>query len=418
MIFCFVTSFFCVYFVWKLGIAAATVGTILLVARVWDAINDPMLSVVVEKSRFKGGKFKPWINFVAILVPASTVLLFSFSSFLADSSMPVKIAYASGTYILWGMIYTISDAPAFALATVMSPNSDERNTLISFAHSFGFIGLIIGMAASMPLVNATSWFIASLLIAVPGMLFMLQVRRAKERIKSSQTSPSMKDIIKAIVSNKYLIIIVLCLIFRTGFDFGLTIMPMVAADIFGNANLVSIIMMANMLPMLIALPFTPRLVKKFGKITLFKFTTIATIVLSVIRYFAGYENFGLFMGLTGIRGFLTGISNIIPSLIFADCIEFYYYKTKNRFEAATFSAQTFSSKAIGALSGAGGMWILAAFGYMAGEGVTQTSEVIRGMWLTFNIGPAIGALIALIVFWVAYDLSEKKLVEMKINAGL
>lgn len=420
LIYILVSSFLSVYYVQKLGIPAGVVGTILLVARVWDAINDPMLSVIVEKSKLKGGKFKPWINAVAILVPIATILLFSFTNFLVDANLTVKVIFASVTYIAWGMLYTISDAPAFALATVMTPNLEERNSIISLSKTFAFVGIVFAMIAAMPIVNGTSWFIAGIFFSVIAFVLMLQVRRCKERVVSTQQSPTLSDILKAIFSNRYLVIFVITIVFSMGFNFGQSLSALIAADVFGDSNLTGIMMMATMFPMLFVAPFTPKLIQKFGKLNLYKFYLITTIVFSLVIYFIGYSNFTIFLVLSVIRSILTGYGMIIPTLFFADCVEYYYYSTGKRFEAATFSAQTFSNKAMGAIGGAGGMWLIALFGYVestGGEAVVQSQRTIDGMWAVNNLGPAVGAAISLFVFWKFYDLSEKKLAEMKKAAG-
>jgi len=87
IIYMIVSSFIGVYMITTLGIAAATAGTILLVVRIFDSVSDPLFSVVVEKSKLKGGKFRPWINAVSIAVPIVTVLIFSFTNFMIESSI-------------------------------------------------------------------------------------------------------------------------------------------------------------------------------------------------------------------------------------------------------------------------------------------------------------------------------------------
>lgn len=87
IIFMFVTIFISVYYTSILGLSAATVGVIFLLARVWDAVNDPILSIMVERSRLKGGKFKPWVNAIAWAVPLATVLIFAFGDYLAEQPM-------------------------------------------------------------------------------------------------------------------------------------------------------------------------------------------------------------------------------------------------------------------------------------------------------------------------------------------
>lgn len=148
IIFMFVTIFISIYYTSVLGLSAGTVGIIFLLARVWDAVNDPILSVLVERSRFKGGKFKPWVNAIALAVPLATVLVFAFGDYLAEQPMWLRIVYAFITYVGWGMLYTVSDAPAYAIGTVMTNNKDERNVIYSFVRFGGFVGMVIAMISA------------------------------------------------------------------------------------------------------------------------------------------------------------------------------------------------------------------------------------------------------------------------------
>lgn len=96
---------------------AAAVAAIFLAARIWDAVNNPMIGAIADRSRRKNGKFLPWIRLSTCLLPASCILVFLIRP---AWSAGAKIAYAAVTYILFGMIYTVNDAPAFALSTAMT----------------------------------------------------------------------------------------------------------------------------------------------------------------------------------------------------------------------------------------------------------------------------------------------------------
>lgn len=422
IIYIFVTLFLSVYYTTALGISPAVVGTILLIARVWDAVNDPMLSILIEKANLKGGKFKPWIKSVAFLIPILTVVIFSFTDLLTALSLGARIAYATITYIIWGMTYTISDAPAYALATVMTTETRERNSLISFSRIGALIGILIAMVVGPTLVDTLggNWFLTAVILSVIGFIFLLMINTTKERVKSVNQSPTLKQILGAIFQNQYLVIIVLTLIFLNGFNFGMTITPFLAADVFGDPGLASIMLGLTMLPMVIAAPLLPRFAEKFGKNKIM-ITSLAVVpFFSVITYFVGYESFPIYMVLSILKTVLSSFSLIIGTLYFADCIEYDFYRKGTRFEAAVFSAQTFTNKAMGAISGAGAMWLLAFFGYkesLAGETIVQTQAAIDGIWMTSTLGPGVGAAIALIIFLKFYDMDENKLQKMGEDSG-
>ena len=422
IVYIFITLFISVYYTTALGIPPAVVATIILVARVWDAINDPMLSILVEKSNFKGGKFKPWITAVAFIIPIMTVIIFSFTDTLATAPLSMKVTFASITYILWGMIYTISDAPAYALATIMTKNLDERNSLISFSRIGALVGIMGAMVVGPILVDKTggNWFISSLILSTIALLFLIQVKNTKERVMSKQKSPTLRQIIGAIIKNRYVVVTVVTIIFMNGFNFALTITPFLAEHVYGDAKLTSAILGITMMPMLIGAPLLPRFIRMFGKNILMKFSLIVIIIFSILIFFTSKDNFVLFLVLSFIKMTLSSFSMIIGALFFADAIEFDYYTNGTRYEAAIFSAQTFSNKAMGAVSGAGGMYLLALFGFkesVAGEVIIQTQSAINGIWATYNIGPAVGGILALIAFSLFYNMDEKKLRKLGLESG-
>ncbi len=422
MLYLFVLTYLSIYFTNTLGIPAATVGTIFLVARVWDAINDPMLSVFIEKANFKSGKFKPWIKSVALALPLCTILLFGFSDILINASLSVRIAYASVLYIAWGMIYTISDAPAYALSTIMTDNQDERATLISNVKLFGILGIFIVLLLVNPINKLTggNMFITSTIISILSCILLFGVNFAKERTESKVNSPTVKDVIDAIIKNKYLVIFVIVLVSIMATNFSNVLNAYVATDLFGNPNLIAILSLLQMAPMLIIVPFIPMILKKVSKYDLIKYSTIGSIILAVISYFAGYDNMVVFIVLSVLKGVCLLPITIVSALFFIDCIEYQENKTGVRYEAATFSAQTFSNKAIGAFSGAIGLWVLGLVGYVsstAGETVIQTEQALSGLWAVYTLGPVIGCVIGLFVFIKFYDLTDEKVkVMMEENA--
>ena len=412
IIFMFVTMFLSLYYTNYLGIPAAIVGNILLFARVFDAINDPIVSIFVEKANIKGGKFLPWIKSVTILMPISTVLIFLFQDNLSGSSLPIRVLYATVTYIIWGLIYTISDAPAWAMATVMTNNVEEREKIMSFSKLTGMVGIILAMTiGNMILVKTNNnWLMTAVSISAAALVFLLPVRKVKERVNAKTKSPTLMEILKSIICNKYLVIFVICIIFSNGTNFSMTLTPFVAAEVFKDPAAVSIISLISFIPTIVIVPIIPMLIKKVGKRNLFLFSLIWTAVLSVVQYFAGYSNMAVFYILSAVKGIGMGPILIISALFFADCVEYYYYTKGDRFEAAIFAAQTFSSKVISAMAGALGMFLLSVVGYVsstAGETVVQSQQTVSGMWTIYILGPAVGSIIAAFIFGVFYKLKDE-----------
>ncbi len=120
---------FLIYFYTEhVGLTLGSTTLMLLIARLWDAFNDPIMGAIVDKCNFKSGKYLPWLRFSTYAIPLS--LFFVFINI--NSTYSIKLAFAYITYIAWGMLYTVSDAPIFSLATVMTSDIYERDKLISY----------------------------------------------------------------------------------------------------------------------------------------------------------------------------------------------------------------------------------------------------------------------------------------------
>lgn len=417
IIFMFVTIFLSMYYTSVLGLSAGAVGLIFLVARVWDAVNDPMLSILVERSRFKGGKFKPWINAIAWAAPLATILVFAFGDQIAQLPMGIRIAYAGITYILWGMLYTISDAPAYAMGTVMTINKSERNTIYSYVRFGGFAGMVIAMVGAPMLVEKLGgrWMMSAIIMSVIAMVLMMTIRGVKERHVVDQAVPSLRQILFAVSGNKYLLRFLVSYVFIGGANFAFTLMPFIARDVFHDASLTSLLLFSIIGPAMLASPLVPISIKYVGKIATFAGATIILCVLSLITWLVGYQSLEVFIVLNMLKAVALGVTLIMPNILIADCIEYNYKTCGQRLEAIAFATQTFSNKATTAVGGAVAMGYLALVGFVQSTGgvvIQQPQQVIDGMWDVLNLGHAIGAAIGLVIFLLGYKITDSLLANL------
>jgi len=409
------TSFLGLYYTNSLGISAITSSVILLAARIWDALMDPLLATVIEKSHFKVGKFRPWVRVAAFSVPILTVLCFSFNGFLIAQPMAVRILYAAITYFIWGTIYAASDAPAYALATLISSNPEERALMYNYNKVTGLVGTFLVFGLFLVVLDKTgnNWFLTVLMFSALAMATMLLIYVAKERVKNERThQPSMKEIGIAVAKNKYYLIFIVVNLIVNASNFITTMIPFVSTDIFKSSASMTYIMVATFAPMFIAAPFMNKLMKRFGRINVYGLSLILGAVVSVIMFLTSRYNLTACLIWAAVRGLVTAPQNIIYSVFYADSIEYNYYKNGTRFEAITFAAQTFVSKVSGALCSGVGLWIIGLAGYISttqGKTVVQPAAALNALWAVALIGPAIGAVIAAVILYRFYDLDEKKL---------
>jgi glycoside/pentoside/hexuronide:cation symporter, GPH family len=402
------SQFLMLYYTDVLGITSVAVGTLFFVARIWDAVNDPMMGIMVDKVKLKGGKFKPWVNLGIFTMPISTVLVF----FQIDGSMPTKILYAYITYILWGMLYTMSDIPIYALSTVISKDSNERVKIISLGRIMAFLGTLITSVATIPVVHKMGWTVGVLILCLIAMITMLPVKyKTYERIKdTSSVSPSLKDIFSFLLTNKYIFIFNSALIICSVTN---TLMPSLAYFAkynLGSESLIPIITLIALLPSLFIPIILPIFIKRFGKKAIFLTSVLFFITMSIAAYFIGYSNLTMVLIFTGLRGIGYSIPIILTGMFTVDCAEYGVYKTGRRSEGITFAVQTFTAKLTAAISGATSSFLLAFYGFRAN--IIQTQEAVEGIFRMFTIIPVIGYTFMFVIIFFFYKLSERDVEKM------
>lgn len=383
------------------------VGLIFLGSRVWDAVNDPMLGMAVDRFRLSKGKFIPWIKASTYLLPLIIIGMFSLQ---VTMTTHVKIFWVALSYLLFGMAYTLNDSPAFSLSTVMSDSVHERAMLIAYGRIAAAIVTLLVAVAVMPIVKIIGWFYLGVSIALLGFITMLPVSFiAKERyVQQTKQSLSFREILQYIQANRYLLIFLIAFLLASSLNFVESIGTYVAKYSFQNENLISLLGAIGILPLMVVPLFINRLMKKFDKLEILLFSIGINIVFSFLNYFSGTENlivfslFAVFRSI-GLGGFIT-----LGYMFVADCIEYGAYKSNYRAEAVTFSLQTFATKLSAALSGTIPLFIFSAFGLNANIPPAEQSDIaLKSVWFAFTVIPAIGMFLVVPLLMFGYKLRDK-----------
>lgn len=403
IIYMMVISFLAIFLTDEIGLTEAIVGTLFLVARIWDAVNDPMLGAIVDKAQPKRGKFKPWINAVTLIMPIATIFLF----WNFNGSGTFNVVYFYISYIVWGMLYTISDVPIFALATTMTDRPDERVSIISIGRlAAGLASMVIGILAPQFIANMGYQTTIIILMGV-SLITMLPLRFfVKERILYNRSGVvTLKSMFQAVFSNKYLLIFYGSFIAITATMTSMTIAPYFAKWNMGDIGIQTVIMATMAIPMIFLPILTPSLVRKFGKRKIFMYGIGSSIIFSIIQYLIGYEQFGLFLILNALKSIGLLSPMLMMGIFSADCVEYGAYTSGKRNEGVVFSIQTFSTKLGSAISGALALFVISAFGYV-GTAAVQTEQALNGIWISLSLIPIAGPIVAFILFGLYYKLSE------------
>lgn len=401
-----VGSFILTYLL-NLGIGEVLAGSILLLPKIWDAVNDTLFGFIVDKVKFKRGRFLPWIRISSIFMPLTAIFLFSVP---AGLNMTMKCIWVILGYVLWDTCYTMSDAPIYALSTSMTNNMDERTTILSYRGISGAIGGLV-TAIVVPLLYGANganlgWMKTAAIMGFIAAICMIPASFVvKERFHGEvEEEVGFRELFYGLMKNKNLfVIIIVRFLFLLTFTLEV-LSPVFALYVLGDETMGALITMMISLPMIVLAVITPVLCRRFDKVHLLVFFMAVFAVGSIIQYFMGYENMVMFLVVNALRcigyGGFTGLS----FMFVPDCIEYGQYVTGHRNEGVAFSLQTFVGKLNSALISTVSAYMIAALGFNAAN-VTEQGKT--GVWFCFTIFAAVGCVAAIPLLLKAYTLRDK-----------
>lgn len=398
------------------GLSAAFVGTIFLAARIIDAVTDPMMGVIVDNTRSKFGKFRPWIVIGTILNAIVLVGLFSTHMFEGTT----LYIYAAAAYILWGLTYTIMDIPYWSMIPALSSERQEREKLVVWPRLFASLAWFITGTYGLHIVGelgngnqGDGFFNVAMLIAV---LFVMSAfliaRNVKEKAAPANAKPaekfSFKDVLTIIGKNdqlKALIGTVLSFQIANLLVGGFAIYYFSYA--LGNAELFPVYMAVAGAAEVAGVFLFPRIAAFLPRKLLWPIACgfpILSCVLLLLMGFIAPAN-ALMIGMAGAAiKFGVGIANALQTVMLADVVDYGEHKTGRRSESVIFSVQTMLVKFAGA---AGGFIVgvgLSVVGYV--PNVEQAASTIMGLEFMMIGLPAIMMTISGLIYQRYYRLHE------------
>ena len=416
------SMFLMIYYTDVVEISPASVGTMFLLTRLWDGLNDPIMGIVSDRTRTSMGKFRPYLLWVAI--PFAIIGVMTFSS--PDFGPSGKLLYAYVTYTLMMMVYTAINVPYSSLMVVMTSDTKERTSLASFRFIGAYSGGIF-MTATVPYLldyfknsganDAQSYqYTVGIYAVLAAFFFIMTFLWTKERVKPLEQETSIKNDLQDLAKNGQWFIMlaagIAVLIFnslRDGSimyyfkyfvkDQTLPYFGEVQWDKLAGAYM-TIWLVTNLIGVLLAKSASA----KFGKKTVFMAAMLIASVFSGIFYFVDPNSIGLIFGLNIIMGVCSGI--VLPLIwsMYADIADYSEWKTGRRATGLVFSSSSMSQKMGWTLGGAITGWLLAAYGFEANA--DQTTESLKGIRLMISIYPAVGALLSA-AFLIKYKLSDR-----------
>lgn len=381
------------------------VSALLFGGKAWDAVNDTLFGLIVDKVRFKNGeRFLPWLRVSTVLIPLSTILLFSID---AVPSLTWRIVLAMVTYFLWDTAYTLCDAPILGLCTTLTNNVKERGTLMTFSGVGGAMAMALSAIVMVPILDTSGFFKASIVIAIAAMATMSMVSVfCKERYHakaSMQPSVSLRDTWNYLRGNRYLKLFYGYRILSG--ILSVSMLTFMCKYCLGDVQAVATVALYS-LPMILCVYLaSPALMKRFDKIVLYRTCICLTVAMYIVTFSLGYSNKTLVIICMAVIAALAILPGIMMGALPQDCVEYGTFKTGVRKEGITFALQSFVSKLNAAFASAFTGIALELIHYEAELGA-QSAATIQGIWTCTFLIPATGQLLALWLLF-RYDLRDK-----------
>lgn len=404
-----------------LGVNMTKAATVMLIVKVWDAVNDTLFGAVFDLIKFKSGKkYLPWIRISTVLIPIATVLTFIIPS---DKSETVKLVWFAIAYILWDTAYTLCDVPIFGILTSMSQSIDERNTIQSYKSIFTYAGVGITSTLATALVSekvGMNYGVISIIICVIAFGLMSPASfKLKERFRAeSEETFTIRSMFAYLFKNKYLLIYYLGLFFYSALNIGNAFNLYVSYYLFHSVLFSMLVGAIGTVPQLVISLLLPKIIRKYDKMKVNQVCLLLYVILSIVMWAIGYGNVVVYIILFTIRSIPLAVVALEMFMFTPDCAEYGYFKSGTEAKGITFAVQTFMAKLTGSISSALGLFILglesvgwrvvevSSFQELEQSGITQTPHALNVLWLIFTLIPAIGGLLAFIV-WCFYDLKDK-----------
>jgi len=382
------------------GITAAAAGTLFLVVRVWDAIFDPFMGVVADRTNTKWGKFRPWILWTAVPFGIIGFLTFTTPPFDAQGTL----IYAYVTYIVLMMVYSANNLPYSALSGVITGDLAERTSLSAYRFVAAMSAALVIQGLALPMVNyfgggnsAKGYQITmGVFSALAIVFFIITFATTRERVQPDPTQRNSvrRDLADLTSNGPWVAMFVLTIIVFITLAMRGGVMLYYFKYYLGREDLFSIFNVFGTGSTIVGVVASTPLAKRFGKRDVFIVGLVLTVVFTAAFVLLPRTAIALIFGTEMLRQLAYGFTIPLLWAMMADVADFSEWKNHRRATAVVFSAIVFALKAGLGFGGAIGGWLLAAYGYV--PNVAQTERALQGIKLTTSIFPAITFALALV----------------------
>lgn len=445
------------YFQNVICLPAMALGWIMTIARIWDAINDPMMGTIVDKTHSKWGKCRPYLIIFPAIIGLITILAFLNGNYATADTTTQKVlivAWAAISYIAWGMCFTVCDIPLWGITSLMTEDENDRSKILGLARMVAGVGGIGVLVVQIAQAAAGAFggdmqkgFIVTVIImtVVATILFEFAGLFTKERVDKSERSYTFKENFKIMFGNKPFRQILISGILRSPIQLLMIVAMTLVTYYYANGNIMNILVYNDdgslaginvkiliglgcvaaglFVGQFVAMGVTPLIIKKVEKKTLYNVYSIAGAVPYAL-IFVFYKVSGgdltttfwsIIIGICMLFGSAAfGGINVLQSVMIADCVDYEEYYNGVRTDGVFFSGQSFITKLAAGISTIVSSAVYAIVGYSGAnvdklnkaienganfltyDGGTGAGKYAEAMFFLISIPPAIGMILSAI----------------------
>ncbi len=422
MVYTLVSGFLLYYYNRVLGIKGSFIGVMFMLARIFDAFNDPFMGIVVGKTKTRFGKFRPWLLLGTIL---NAIILVSMYAVPRDFTGVSLLVYTTIMYVLWGITYTIMDIPYWSMLPAITQAGKDRENMSVIARSCAGVGAALPTALTMVFVKhvgdsvRAGFMILAMIVAVFFIVAeIICVFNLKEHECEETQSVTVKEMFHALFQNDQALIVVVSIVI---FNASLYLTQQVAVYFFefdiGRAELFGVFGTVGGAAQILAMMLLPLIRKRFQCTEILKGAIGLTIIGYTFLFILGTLNIKnvMLLCLAAVIVFIGfGLATVLTTIFLADTVDYGEWKVGQRSESVIFSLQTFVVKLASAFSVC-----------IAGVGLdlikldkaakVQSTSTILGLRVIMIIIPMIGLLCSIIYFSRKYKLDETMLEKISVE---
>ena len=416
-----------------MGVSAAVIGTIMMLARFVDAFTDVTMGRICDRSRVTpAGKFKPWI--LRMCIPVSIASFLIYQNGLAGLPLTAKIIYLAVMYLFWGSFcYTAINIPYGSMASAISAEPGDRQSLSTYRTMGGMLaGMVIGFLLPLiaykkitlsdgtvkeTLIGSRVTLAAGVFSILAILCYLLCYKLVTERVVvdsegSKAKGPSVMQMLKSALTNRALISIIVASIVMLLAQ--LTMQNMAAyifPDYYNSASAQSVSTLLMMVGMIVAAIVAKPLAERFGKAEVSVVSNFFAAGVMILLWVVRPESVWVYCGLQMISWLGLGVFSMVSWALITDVIDYSELRNGIREDGSVYALYSFARKLGQALAAGLSGWLLTGIGYnseAAAAGQVQTPEVLSGIFNISTLLPALGFVLLALVLWLWYPLHKKQ----------